>query len=405
VYVYRSRISNNGAYQITAVGGDYVEISAALLQEEGADADQMALSAAIGRPVIIAHTGPGEAVIRRGFYMQERDFNIMMGLTIRNAGQGFNMQMGGNFNVIFNNVVQNISESNGIQIGVSTAAQPSAYNIIANNVVVDTAVEGMYIGAGGQGPDNNHTDFTHILNNTIYSTPGHKLENAIDLKEYNKGTVVEANDIFNITLMSSGNGAIDVRQEHDDVLIYGNRLENITSDGSLYQPFLKTYSPRRLEVFNNLFFSTAPDDQHGTWLWMSSSLVETAADIRFYNNTACNIPRGLLLNNMSGSLTIDSNIFGNVWEEFATVFEDGAHIELTNNLYTLDPGWTPYAGSSEHGRIIGDAAFYGAGAGDFRLSPTSDAIDAGSTSFAPSRDYALTGRDDEPDIGAWEGAP
>lgn len=400
VYLFRSRRSNNGVYQITEVGGDYVKADVNLLAEEGRVGNAMWLSAAIGRPVIVAHMGDGEAVIRRGVYLQECNFNILMGLTVRNSLEGFNLQNGGCFNVIYDNRVERLTESNGIQIGVSTADHPNRYNVIANNVVVNPLVEGIYIGAGGRGRDYNHTDFTHILNNTITTTGRVKLENAIDLKEYNEGSVVEGNDVFDITLLTSGNGAIDVRQEHDDVLIYGNRFEAVESDGTRYQPYLVTYAARRLEVFNNIFFRPDGPDATGVYLWKSSA--SSAARIDFYNNTVHNIPRVLLMTNEAGEYRIYNNIFSAVGDEFATVYREGAVLELRNNLYSADPHWQPYTGSVESGRIAADPGFRDADAGDFRLHPESPAIDAGTTTCSPSLDYGLEARDGRPDIGAWE---
>jgi hypothetical protein len=166
-----------------------------------------------------------------------------------------------------------------------------------------------------------------------------------------------------------------------------------------------TYSPRHLEVFNNIFHAPGPPDTSGSYVWMSKSLADTSADIAFYNNTVHNVDKVLLLDNESGVLRIYNNIFSGVSDDFATVYKTEATLDLRNNLYSSDPGWSPYSGSTEVGRIVARPDFYNGAGGDFRILPNGSAVDAGTTTLASDRDVGLLERDGAPDIGAWEARP
>jgi len=407
IYVYRSRKSNNGAFIITGKGINYVETGEDFLEENGAPDNEMKLSAAVGKPIIYRGYTPeenDEVVITgsgSGFYFQDADFNIFENFTLRNSSEGFNNQNGGKFNVIHNNKVESLLNSNGIQIGVSTATFPNLYNIISSNIIFDPQAEGIYIGAGGQGSENNYTDFTHIIDNEIYTSLGNKeLENAIDLKEHNKGSVVEGNYIHDINLMTSGNGVIDVRPEHDHVLIYGNTIQNIFAE-ELYKPVFRTYAANDVEIFNNIIFNDAPDPNSELFAWICQA--EGEASVDFYNNTIHNLARGFWMENTAGTYRMHNNICSAVQGEYLRQWDDQGILSVKNNLFTSEHGWNPENNASEEGTIISqDVYFTNSSQGDFTLLSQSLAVNAASTELFSPLDFLLLARDASPDIGAFE---
>lgn len=428
VYVYRSRYSNNGVYKITAKGSNFVEIFKnyycpayvgsncttnqkrerpdLFLPESGRISDDLSLSASIGRPIVYTKctNDPNqEVVIRRGFYVEKKDYNIIDRISIRNSSQGFNFQEGGSFNVVQNSVVDTLTNMNGIQIGVSTNEYPAKYNMIINNEIYDPLVEGIYVGAGGQGEINNHTDYTHIIDNEIHtSLNDKKLENAIDLKEHNRGSVVEGNYIHDIELKTSGNGVIDVRTDHDGVMIYNNTIKDIHSlDTIPYQAVFRTYSSKNLEIFNNVVYNSNLDSSNTIIGWFAKAGIGTTAD--FYNNTLHNLDQGLLIEVSGGDYRMYNNIFSGVGSQYVTVYDDTGDFDIKNNLFTSTPNWTPTGNIIESGRIVSaNVNFANTAAGDFRISNGSAATDVADTSLYSKYDFKLTQRVHPPDIGAFE---
>ncbi len=407
VYVFRSYRSNNGAFQITGKGENYVEISDSFIEESGEAGNEMMLSAAIGKPIIYRGYTPevgDETIITgggSGFYFEKADFNIFENFTIRNSSESFNNQYGGKFNLIINNTVESLIDMNGIQIGASSEMYPNQYNIICNNTIFDPQVEGIYIGAGGQGPANNHTDFTHIIDNEIYSSLGSKeLENAIDLKEHNKGSVVEGNYIHDINLMTSGNGAIDIRTEHNNVLIYNNTIKNIHAD-ELYKPVIRTYAAFDVEIFNNIIYNEIYEPGSELFAWICQA--DADAGIDFYHNTIHNLARGFWMENSAGTFRMHNNIFSNVQGAYLEQWQDFGMLTVKNNIFTSNHNWTPENNATESGSIFSDQIFFTDSAnGDFDILENSVAINAGATAVFPELDFSLSPRDMQPDIGAFE---
>jgi hypothetical protein len=402
VYVYRSKFSNNGAFSITAKGTDYVEVSESFISESGAVGDDTKLSATVIRPINYTNCNPGggQVEITQGFYVENSKYNIFDNLILRD-GEGFNLQGGSAFNLIQNNQTQNTSNS-GVLVNISSSADPLIYNIIYNNTIYNPAGEGIYIGAGSQGVANNNSNYTSIIDNEIYTSGGsYTIENAVDLKEYNKSTVVEGNYFHDINLATIGNASLDVRQEHDNVLIYNNIWKNVKSNGDNQRSLIKTYPDiQGLEIFNNIFYNDSTDTSETTAFYMESGGI---ADISFYNNTIHNIDNGLLVNNSGGTYRIYNNIFSGVDNSYVTEWDDTGNVELKNNLFTSNPNWTPGGNGSEVGRIISsNVAFVDELNGDFDLQNTSDAVDAGTADLYSSLDYGFVARDSNPDIGAFE---
>lgn len=412
VYVFRSRCSNNGVHQVTAVGSNYVETATTFHSESGTIGEDLALSAAVGRPLVVAPAEAGTVEIGDSFYIEKHHWTLITGFRVRNSAESFNIQNGGSYHVFYNNRIENVTEMNGLQVGVSTADDPSVYNVLANNLIVNPTVEGVYIGAGGQGPSNNHTDFTHVLANEITMTNGNRLENGIDLKEYNRGSVVEGNWLHGFELMSGGNGAVDVRDEHDGVLLYRNRFENIRgrpSDSELYQPYLLTYDAAGLEVFNNEFVLDDGVDGNGIHCWHSTAS-SPHGSVRFVHNTVSgDFGYALMVDNTGGAMTVANNAFA--VPRPAVVYKTGADVTAANNAYLESAdadgrAWAGDAGDAEtNPATIQSFGFLGTGEDALRPQATSPLVGAASTEHMVTLDMADTRRATPATIGAWEPVP
>ncbi len=414
VYVYRSRYSNNGVHQITGVGNSggipYVETGAVFYPEDGVNGDDLSLSAAVGRPLVIAPAHTGTVEIGSSFYIEKHAWTLITGLHVKDSVESFNIQKGGSYHVFYNNRIENLSDMNGMQVGLSTADSPSLYNVLANNVIINPQVEGIYIGAGGQGAENNYTDFSHLLGNDITMTNGESLENGIDLKEDNRGSVVEGNYLHHFDLMTSGNGAVDIRERHDGVLFYRNRFENIRakkSDEKMYQPYLLTHDARGTEVFNNEFILSQGFDGRGVHGW-SSKLKTSHGEVSFYNNTLWgDFGSAVMVDNTGGALTVANNALS--VPRPAVVYKFGAAVSASHNAYlsvappdarnwaeTADPDGTP----ETNPLVAEDFSFVSPN--DPTPSSSSPLVGQADQSHAPALDFIDQVRPDSASIGSRE---
>ncbi|MCF8365039.1 MAG: right-handed parallel beta-helix repeat-containing protein [Bacteroidales bacterium] len=421
--VYRSWKSNNGYYKITQVNdaGDYVIVENAVFTDEtGVTSDLNYLSAAIVRPVIYKKYSSNPetervvlncsavpsayTILYIGNAINDYDAypascNIIDGLDVTNSEGGIHLQ-GSSFNVLVNGRSYNTTLGTGCLMNGNETRQAN-YNFLINYKIYDVHSEGVYVGAGGHPQFNNHTHFNHLIDNEIYvSGTTLLIENAIDLKEYNKGNVVEGNYIHDIKLASGGNGIIDIRNEEDNALVYGNVFENILKGLNSTNYIINIYGENNnVSFFNNIIYNTtaAADGVYALRVDGGSNL-----NCLIANNTFYNIHKGMLLEHYSGTCT--TTIANNIIDVNSTTlieeWGNEAKFTMTHNLYSSNP--SQYA--SEPGRQVGVPNFANPAAGDFHLTDLSAlAIDKGVvTSPVIACDIEVVQRSGNPDIGAFE---
>ena len=334
------------------------------------------------------------------------DFNIIESIdfTGPKRGAAFHIQSS-NFNVIancrlYNTRIDPTLSYNCVDIYINgNETHPATYNIIYNNEIFNTPYEGVYIGKGSSPQYNNYGLFNHVLKNEIYtqgSEQNAELENAIDIKEYNYGNVVERNLIRDMKLITVWNGAIDVRHDAHHTLVYGNIIKNITKEdeNDVYHTLSIGENADYPYVYNNLIYNQNNIETVEFYAISVEALNNSNSYVA--HNTIYNYPRGLLLVNGGSNFTIANNIIGadiplESWSDFFT---------LSNNLYTVAP--TVYL--NESGRQIGNPYFADPNLGDFRLTSQSTlAIDNG-VDLNPSVDFDINMflRSSPNDIGAYE---
>jgi PKD repeat protein len=400
LYVYRSWRANNGVYRIVATGSDaagpWVRVAAADFNpEDGAAGDPTRLTAAIGRPIVFRNASPDPAnnrvvidasgvpgaytVLYIGDYLDPMDAEpvdwiIVDGIDLTGSPQGGGVHIqDSSFNVIMNS---RISDMQGAGILIAgNQPQPARWNLVWKNVIWNTPDEGVYVGAGGHGASANHAYWTHVVGNDI-STQGSAanavMENAIDLKEYNFGDLVEGNLIHDYDLMTGYNGAIDIRDGKHDVLVYNNVLRDIGRDNNSESSVIHLYGGSRdVIVANNLLFDTRAG---GSPVYAFNIDATASTGIRILHNTVRGLSQGLLLEDYGTAP--DVTIAGNAFDFYGGGIEQWGsegRFALQDNLYTANPGG--YAG--EPGRIIADPLWLDPAAGDFHLQPGSPAVDVG----------------------------
>ena len=422
-YVYRSWKSNNGYYKITEVNDalDYVKVEGAVFADEtGGAGDLTHLSAAIGRPVVYRKfsTNPetervvlncatvpsAYTILYIGNSINDYDaypasFNIIDGLDVTNSEGGIHLQSS-SFNVLANGRSYLTTLGTGCLMN-GNETRPANYNFLINYKIYDVHSEGVYVGAGGHPQFNNHTHYNHLIDNEIYiSGTAVLIENAIDLKEYNMGNVVEGNYIHDIKLASGGNGIIDIRNAETNALVYGNTFKNILKGVTSTNYIINIYGENNnVSFFNNLIYnSTAASD--GVY----ALRVDGGSNLNclIANNTFYNINKGFLLEHYSGTCT--TTLANNIIQASSTTLIDEWGNEnmftLKNNLYSSTPASYP----SEPGRQVGNPNFANPATGDFHLTDLSAlAIDKGAvTSPVIAYDFDIVQRTGNPDIGAFE---
>jgi hypothetical protein len=433
-YVYRSWASNNGVYPVVEVNTASRSVIVAgtfFVDEEGVAGNTSYLSASIGRPIVFkkASTNPqnervildasqlsASTMLYIGDYIDPHradpvNYNIVDGLDLTGSpsGGGVHIQSS-SFNVIENSRIYD-QEGVGILIAGHNAS-PAQYNLVINNTIYNTPFEGVYIGSGDGGEIYNHAHFNHVIDNEIFtqgSASNAVLENAIDVKEYNHGTVVEGNLIRDIAL-TSYNGALDIRNEANDTLVYSNVFKNLTRRSSGTHHIINVFHDTQdVLIFNNLIYNTALQDDA---MYAIHVQADNTQDVLIVHNTIYRIDRGMLLeydtpggNGSDNGTLIANNIFNAIPSNLVVEWvENGAsksHFDLSHNLFPRDPGGD-YAVAAD---FIGDPNFANAAAGDFHLSTGSGkAINRGmALSPAIVRDFDLLPRSDGlPDLGAFE---
>ena len=437
VYVARSWRSNNGVFTITGVNAAqrYVTVDVAgqsFVDETGVAGDLTRVSAAVGRPIVFRKYSANPAVERvtvdvsgiesSGIYIGKYkdpydadpvDFNIVDGLDVTGSYYSGYHAQSSSYNVIRNAWVYSTSlQGVGILIN-GNADRPARYNYLIGNRIFNTPYEGVYIGAGGQPVWKNHTHFNHVIDNEIF-TQGTgdlaRMENAVDLKEYNQANVVEGNLFRDFNLYTTNNGALDVRNEAHDSLIYGNTFRNISRRVSGTNHIVNFYPDiQRVAFFNNVIYrQTALND--GVYAINLSG--NNTVGVSIYHNTIHNIRNGLLLRYFTSDGTgsdlgvrVENNLFSGIAGAPVTEWTwnnaQGGHFTLVNNLWPSQPD-APYNTAAP--AYLGAPSYANAGAGDLHLTPASRGIDLGSAvTPAVALDFDRWPRNDgQPDLGAFE---
>jgi hypothetical protein len=462
LYLYRSALGNNGVFPVTevnSVGGTVTVDTSALrdglfVSEAGKVDDTYGLTAVVGRPVRIRRdpeAGSGSVVLN--VYSNPEGFTIFyigryldpydalptdfvmvedLELTGSREGGGVHLQSS-SFSLLSGLLIhdtgtESLVGAGGVIIN-GNADRPARYNVVSRCEIYNTPWEGIYNGAGGHPEYNNHAHFTHILGNTIYTTgsAAHAvLENAVDLKEYNRGAVVAGNTIGRVEevtgLDSSYNGLIDVREKTEGTMVYANILQNLESRTGADNPVdqnpvygINVYGgTRNVEVYNNLivhaptagFWAIRVEDK-----FAGSGASSTGILVAY--NTLYNVAGGLFLEEYGGSGVV---VCGNIIciaddDPEAPIKSYRETFVLSDNLYSINP--SAYAG--ELGRlVVMDMGLVNPEISlwkptDFQPSGTSVAVDSGPVLPDGSRgtvgialDILGRPRDMVPDRGALE---
>lgn len=431
LYLARSLQGNHGVFKIVGVNVAARTVTVegqSFHPEAGVAGDATRLSAAIGRPVIYRNADPtaGRVILDASsisgactvlyiggyidpYHATPANFNLLEGLDVTGSPQcgGVHIQ-NSSFNVIRNSRIYEHQGVGALIAGSDVAAQ---YNYLIHNQIWNTPAEGVYIGAGGYGAAYNNTHYNHILDNEIFvqgTATNARLENAVDIKAYNRGNVVVGNVMRDFDLLSPGNGAIDIRPAAHHTLVYGNIFRNIgrgSSSGTYYVVNLYPETTGVL-IYNNLIYRTAPR-QDGVFA-INLHANQTSA-VLVAHNTIYQLAGGLLLqystpdgNGSDNGITVANNLWANIGgpllEEWTWNGAAEGTFTVHHNIFPAPP--TRYAPPPA---FIGAATFIHAPGGDLRLATGSLGINQG-TLLTPhiARDLALIRRDAAPDIGAFE---
>jgi subtilisin-like proprotein convertase family protein len=432
-FVFRSRNFNNGFYQVNQVndGGDYILVNGQTFRDEtGSAGDSSVLSAAVCRPVIYRKYASqpeiqrvivnadnnedistilylGDAIGDGAYDALPADYNIVDGIDLTGSvnGGGVHIQ-GSSFNVIASSLIY---ETNGAGVLIDgNADHPACYNFIINNEIYNSPAEGIYIGAGGMPEYNNYTHYTHLLGNNIHTSGSGInaiLENAIDIKEHNKGTFIEKNLVHDFNLVSSGNGAVDINSRADKTVLNGNIFRNIGKTGEGVHAIIMVHEEiQALDIFNNIIFDSLFQDNDIYALRIDAT---GHGDSRVAHNTIYNTDNGFLLEDYASEpvFGIHNNIV-HINNQYFTHWGAEGRYQVSNNYYNEDPTpqtWMPYYG--ETGRQVGEISFVNPSAGNFRLVIGDDLLICNGLSLSEwiLYDADKKQRDtDQPDIGAFE---
>ncbi len=244
-----------------------------------------------------------------------------------------------------------------------------------------------------------------VRNNLVYNgLPGHKKE-GICLKDGSSNGRVHGNRVHNVTAVGI---YVDAWDKHTfNIDVYGNDVHDILDSGGIMLASEMGGLLEGIRIFNNLSWRNR---YCGIVISQNGEHVpHPMRDIWIVNNTAYGNGTGewgggILADNPGlQSAVIRNNICsGNLTFEIAVGYSLDSAVTIDHNLSDgehEDP-------SSRMGRspVSGDPLFVAAGAGDFRLSPGSPAIDRGFAAGAPKDDFdgAPRPRGAGIDLGAYE---
>jgi hypothetical protein len=430
-YVFRSLKSNNGYYQIISVNDtmDYVTVSdAGFFPETGSPGDSSLVMAALGRPVTymkdpaanefqrvvidISTVGGatealylGDPISGGATDANPASFNIIDGfdLTGGSAARGLHVQSSG-YNVFANGrVYQN--DGQGAYINGNNL-RPANFNIIQNNIIYNTPDQAVFIGYMTSSADHNHAHFNHILDNELYQSGFGslaKFDNAVKVASKNERTVIEGNNIRDITLQSVDNGAVMVGSRTHHTMVYGNLIRNINRQNTGTHAYVMAAdSIDSLLVFNNVLKRESPLSNQVYGFRLNGTLHDGS---RVIFNSMNNIPRGFYLEDYGTSVdvTIQNNIVNTGTPYFQSA-GTGGRFTVGYNGFPSIPAF-PYGGAT--GDVIGDPQYVSPGtesANGLMLSETSPCLGAGITDGDISLDYLGFVRNPTPTIGAFEEA-
>ncbi|MBN1121272.1 MAG: right-handed parallel beta-helix repeat-containing protein [Anaerolineae bacterium] len=248
LYIYHSRYSNNGIYQITEVAAEYVRVADADFIDEASGVE-----ASIGRPVIFT-AAPGETVILDPQYLDDAYSTVNLESASYLVFDGFTVTGSQHAGVAFDNashIVFRNSDVYGSQESGFHLSNGSIYNLIIANEIHANGVD---TGDGSGGSvvigtleDNAGDDISyhnHVIHNHIFDGSGGA---GVDIRVTIDYTVVEDNLFENNTI---DRGVILTGAGCDESLFYNNIIDGnigrqdaagaISIDGS--------YS----DVYNNL---------------------------------------------------------------------------------------------------------------------------------------------------------
>lgn len=244
-----------------------------------------------------------------------------------------------------------------------------------------------------------------VKNNLVYNgLPGHKKE-GICLKDGSSNGKVHGNRVHHVTAVGIYVDAWDTRTF--DIEVYGNDVHDVIDSGGIMLASEMGGLLEGIRVFNNLSWRNR---YCGIVISQNGEQVpHPMRDIWIVNNTVYGNGigewgGGIIADNPGlQSAVIRNNICSrNLTFEIAVGYSSDSAVTIDHNLSDgehEDPS-SRIGGSP----VTGDPLFAGAGAGDFRLSSGSPAIDKGSAAGAPKDDFAGASRPRSAgiDIGAYE---
>jgi hypothetical protein len=278
-------------------------------------------------------------------------------------GEGVRIQ-NSSFNAISNS---RIYELNGSGITVNgNASLPALYNLLSGIEIFNTQPDAIYIGAGDLPDSHNHSDFTHVISNSIYVEPdgdNTQVGRAVYIHGNNRGTCLFDNQIQGLVLE---NGAvIDVQPKADLTLISGNIFKDISAEGNGISAILKVAGNiDSLEISNNILYDTSNQDNN---LYAFRIDATSHHNSFLAHNTVYNLENAFLLEDYGDvpEFSLFNNIVHVQGQYFSNMGDEG-RFQVSNNFYNLDPAPEPAMPYfSEPGRQVGDISFVDPMAGDF----------------------------------------
>lgn len=431
--VYRSITDNNGYFQVTGVNDalDYILVdNEGFAGESGVQGDSSKLSCCVFRPVIYRKCAPdagsGNVLINVSDIPGVRQA-LYIGLPV---GDGINDAYPARYNVIEGFDLSGLSEGDGVHIQSSSfnfllcnsihdfglngviirgnTFHPAKYNMLIENNLYEISGEAVDIGEQLDPNLINKTMMSHIIANefnTESASSSSIIENAIDIKNGSKGTVVSRNSIHDFTLSSSNEGILEINPDANYTLVSGNIIFDIDHQNTGIHPVIGIHDHCNNFCFiNNIIYKTGEtaDDMYAFFINGSGHVSSYLAF-----NTIYNINNAFLLEDYGPvpDFSLVNNIVY-VSDEFFMNWGEPGRFTLSNNLYPVNP--TPDTGMAyyeEEGRQVGEIGFANALNGDYRLLITSDlAICNGKNLFSKFPfDFSGVQRDNlKPDLGAFE---
>jgi len=391
----------------TLTAGDTVYIRNGIYKEQvvpersGAEGRYVTYRAYEGEEPVIDGSEINLPQGKRGlFYIKEKEFIRVIGLTIINAGPGeeaggIMIRSSGNIIVSNNHTYNTVSSGIGVWSSWDVTVEGNEVELACNDGVQECITIADTV------------SFEVIDNHVHHSGPGTHGGEGIDVKQGSRFGKVMGNLVEHINRIGI---YVDAWNKHThniglyrNVVRYAQNGIAISSEaGGLLD---------EVEICNNLIYSNA---EAGIWItpWGNSSPSHPMASVHVVNNTlhqnGLTWGGGILIDNPEiQRATVRNNICSsNLTFQIAVrpvLDSDRLIIEhnLINGFRGQDLGLFEVTGDSSQ---FGDPLFLNQEGGDFRLSELSPAIDAGTPAGAPVDDFEGLARPQgpAPDIGAFE---